>query len=123
MKKVLVMLTMLVLLSAFVSAESINLGNFPKGKWVDSNWNAVWEFGVDSVRLLDTNGNVIFDFKDKITDFKVDVSLTAAKISFTCAETQRKYLFTKATTNLDMDMKIDPDWTTTDYTVSMKFQN
>jgi hypothetical protein len=66
---------------------------------------------------------VIFDFKDKITDFKVDVGVSEAKISFTCKETERKYVFTKGVTNLDLVMTIDPDWTDTNYKVTMKMQN
>ncbi len=123
MKKFLVVLAFLLVASAFVTAESIDLGKFPKGKWLDSNWNAVWEFGADSIRLLDTAGNVLFDFKDKITNFKVDVGVSEASISFTCKETERKYVFTKGVANLDLVMSIDPDWTTTDYKVTMKMQN
>lgn len=123
MKKFLVVLAFLLVASTFVTAESIDLGKFPKGKWLDSNWNAVWEFGADSIRLLDTAGNVLFDFKDKITNFKVDVGVSEASISFTCKETERKYVFTKGVANLDLVMSIDPDWTVTDYKVTMKMQN
>lgn len=123
MKKFLVVLAFLLVASTFVTAESIDLGKFPKGKWLDSNWNAVWEFGADSIRLLDTAGNVLFDFKDKITNFKVDVGVSEATISFTCKETERKYVFTKGVANLDLVMSIDPDWTVTDYKVTMKMQN
>jgi len=122
MKKFLTVLAVLLVASAFASAESINLGQFPKGQWLDANWNAVWEFGADDIRLLDVNGNVLFDFKDKITDLEVDIGVSEANISFACKETERKYVFTKGVTNLDLVMSIDPDWTTTDYKVTMKMQ-
>ena len=123
MKKLLVVLAFLLAASVYVTAESIDLGKFPKGKWLDANWNAVWEFGADNVRLLDTAGNVVFDFKDKITDFKVDIGVSEANVSFACKETGRKYVFTKGITNLDLVMTIDPDWTVTDYKVTMKMKN
>lgn len=123
MKRILAIFAVLLVTVTLVNAEGINLGNFPKGKWLDANWNAVWEFGTDSIRLLDTNGAVIFDFADKTTDFNVDVSLTQAKISFTCAEAERKYVFSKGIKDLDLVMEIDPDWTDQNYTVTMKMQN
>ncbi len=123
MKRFLAILAFVCIGSALGFAEDIDLGKFPKGKWLDPNWNAVWEFGANSIRLLDTSGNVVFDFKDKITDFKVDVGASEARISFTCKEAERKYVFTKGVTDLDLVMKIDPDWTATDYTVTMKMRN
>lgn len=122
MKKIIAVLALLVAAATMVFAEGINLGDFPKGKWIDSNWNAVWEFGADNIRLLDTKGAVIFDFKDKISDFKVDVGLTEAKISFSCAATGRKYTFTKGIKDLDLMMSIERKWTTQGYKVTMPFQ-
>ncbi len=122
MKKFTIMLVLLVSLGAVLTAEGIDLGKFPKGKWVDANWNAVWEFGAESIRILDTAGAVVYDFDGKITDFDVDVSLTEAKISFTCADAERKYVFTKGIKDLDLDMEIDPDWTDTNYKVTLAFQ-
>ncbi len=122
MKKTVIVLWFLAIVSLAVSAQSVNMGDFPRGKWLDAKWNAVWEFGADNVRILDTAGAVVYDFKDKITDFKVDVGLTEAKVSFTCKDAARKYVFTKGIKDLDLTMKIDPDWSATDYTVTMPFQ-
>lgn len=71
MKKICLVLAVFFLMSSFVFSESIDLGKFPKGKWLDKNWNAIWEFGADNIRLLDTNGSEIFNFKDKISNFKL----------------------------------------------------
>ncbi len=122
MKKITIAVLLLLICAALASAQSPDLSKLPKGKWLDSTWSAVWEIGADSIRILDTTGAVIFDFKDKITDFKVDASLTAVTFSFRCAEAERSYVFTKATSNLNLTMEIDPDWTTVPYKVEMAFQ-
>ena len=97
-------------------------GEIPKGKWLDKNWNAIWEFGADNIRLLDTNGSEILNFKDKISNFKIDIGVSEAKVSFTSTEAERKYVFTKGVTDLDLVMDIDPDWTDEDYRVKMELQ-
>lgn len=45
------------------------------------------------------------------------------RISFTCVDARRKYVFTKGVTDLDLVMTIDPDWTDSEYSVRMKMQN
>jgi len=122
MKKICLVLAVFFLMSSFVFSESIDLGKFPKGKWLDKNWNAIWEFGADNIRLLDTNGSEIFNFKDKISNFKIDIGVSEAKVSFTSTEAERKYVFTKGVTDLDLVMDIDPDWTDEDYRVTMELQ-
>lgn len=122
MKKICLVLAVFVLMSSFIVSEDIDLGKFPKGKWMDKNWNAIWEFGADNIRLLDTNGSEIFNFKDKISDFKIDIGVSEAKISFTSTEAERKYVFTKGVTDLDLVMNIDPDWTDENYRVTMEMQ-
>lgn len=121
MKKLILVLVVLFSV-ATLSAQSPDLSALPKGKWLDANWNAVWEIGADSIRILDTNGSVLYDFKDKIKDLKINPGLTEVSFSFRCDEAERNYVFRKATTNLAMDMEIDPDWSTTNYKVTMDFQ-
>lgn len=120
MKKLTVLLVLVAGLAAALSAQ--DLSKLPKGKWLDANWNGVWEFGADSIRLLGTDGAVIFDFKDKMKDFKLDAGLAEVKLSFSCEETGRNYRFVKATTDLDLSMEIDRAWTNEPYSVKMKFQ-
>ena len=122
MKKLYACIALAIVACALVAAEGINLGDFPKGKWLDAKWNAVWEFGADNIRILDTAGAEVYSFKNKITDFKVDVGLTEAKISFTCKDAGRKYTFVKGIKDLDLAMEIDPDWTTTNYKATLPFQ-
>lgn len=116
--------TALVALAVAVSAfaAEIDLGQFPKGRWLDPNWNAVWEFGADGIRILDKGGAVVYDFKDKISGLKVNVGVGEVTLSFTCADAERSYVFTKKTTDLGLSMKIDPEWTTKDYSVDMELQ-
>lgn len=120
MKKIIVFLSLLLTVGFAVSAQDFS--KLPTGKWLDQKWNAVWEFGANGITLSDTNGKLIFDFKDKMADFKVDASLSKVDISFSCAETHRSYKFSKATTNLDMDMEVLPTWLKEPYKVTMKLQ-
>ena len=123
MKKAILILAAMLLAGASVWAQGIDLGKFPTGKWMDAKWDAVWEFSTDNVRILDSKGTVIYDFRGKITDFNVAVTVTEAKITFTCKDAGRKYVFTKGIKDLDLVMKIDPDWSDKDYEVSLKLRN
>ena len=123
MKKAILILAAILLTATAVWAQGIDLGKFPTGKWMDSNWDAVWEFSSDNVRILDTKGTVIYDFRGKISDFNVAVTITEAKITFTCKDANRKYTFTKGVKDLDLVMRIDPDWSDKDYEVTLKLRN
>ena len=46
MKKIIAILLVLGLTVAAVCAEDA----FPTGKWLDSNWNGIWEFGIGPIR-------------------------------------------------------------------------
>jgi len=123
MKKAIMILAAILLTATGVWAQGIDLGQFPTGKWMDANWGAVWEFSSDNVRILDANGSVIYDFRGKISDFDVAVTLTEAKITFTCKDAGRKYTFKKGVKDLDLVMRIDPDWSDKDYEVAMKLRS
>lgn len=111
------------LLSA--GAFALDLGDI-KGTWQDSNWNANWTFGADGkITLSDSvSGNTIYTFDDSnVQDFKIDAGTSGLSVSFSCKDTERAYKFTKPLTlNSDLDMHIDPEWTTKDYDVKIKFQ-
>lgn len=99
---------------------------FPKGTWVDPDYNAAWEFGVNNtIKLKDaTTGEVIYNFTpNKRSNFKVNVTDAGLTISFRCDATQRTYKFTKSlslSTNIKLD--IDADFLNEHYTVDMKFK-
>ncbi|MBB6481319.1 hypothetical protein [Spirochaeta isovalerica] len=109
MKKVL--LTAFLLISSItLFSQSIDLGDFPIGKWADEKWDAIWEFNSDNIRILDEQGNVIYDFQDKtIVDFKISPSTAGLELSFYCQETGKKYKFVKGLTSLDLNLIIDTD--------------
>jgi hypothetical protein len=107
MKKLLVLLMVLVCSSTLFAAD-INLGDFPLGKWKDANYNAVWEFSSNNIRILDLNGAVLYDFSDKtVNDFKFFLDGATPGLSFTCVESGRSYRFLKPLINSDITMEIE----------------
>ena len=104
---------------------ALDLGGI-KGTWQDSAWNADWTFSADGkIVLSDSNtGDTIFTFDDSsVQDFKVNAGASGVTLSFSCKETQRAYKFTKPVAlNADLDMHIDPEWTSSDYDVKIKFK-
>jgi len=119
MKKLLVVLIVL-LAAASLPANPIQLGNFPVGQWLDTNYNAVWDFTSDNIRILSTNGKVLYDFSNKtILNFKPILEGVQPGISFTCLESGRSYRFLKPLTSTDMVMEIERS-NRPRYSVSMK---
>ena len=101
------------------------LSEFPAGKWLDANWDALWVFFADgSVKLYDSkNGDLIYDFNGKTKDLKLEPAGTGLKLSFRCDETQRFYTFEKAHEGTDMELDIDRDWTDEGYHILMPLQD
>ncbi len=122
MKKIIILTSLLLIAAGFVAAEGINLGSFPLGTWLDPNYDAVWEFTTDNIRILSTDGMVYYDFGEKtVKDFKVAVEAGKPVMSFSCDESRRSYKFTKPISNMDIIMEIDAPWYP-DYRVEMKKQ-
>ncbi len=101
------------------------LSEFPTGKWLDANWDALWVFFADgSVKLYDSrNGDLVYDFNGKTKDLKLEPAGTGLKLSFRCDETERFYTFEKALEGTDMALDIDRDWTDEEYHVLMPLQD
>ena len=101
------------------------LSEFPAGKWLDANWDALWVFFADgSVKLYDSkNGDLIYDFNGKTKDLKLEPAGTGLKLSFRCDETKRFYTFEKAFEGTDLEMDIDRDWTDEGYHILMPLQD
>jgi len=121
MKKIFAVLIVL-LMAASLSADPIQLGEFPVGQWLDANYNAVWDFTSNNIRILSINGNVLYDFSNKtIQDFKVILEGAQPGISFTCVESGRSYKFLKPLIGTDVNMEIKRR-NRPDYSVKMKKQ-
>ena len=125
MKKVLFIFLFSALLLISVSAQDkdFNPGDFVLGNWIDSNYDAVWEFTGDNIRILTMDGKgVYYDFKDKTKkDFKISVTDNMPSLSFYCEETGKKYTFKKPLTGKDLLMDIIPPSKKL-YTVKMKYK-
>jgi hypothetical protein len=109
MKKLIVVFILL-LAAPMLFADTINLGNFPVGQWLDSNYDAVWDFSTGNIRILSTSGAVLWDFSTKtVNNFRVFLDGTNPGISFTCPEAGRSYRFVKPLTNNNVILEIDRD--------------
>jgi hypothetical protein len=119
-----VLIVLLVAMSA--SAIPLDIGAFPIGKWLDPNYDAVWDFSSDNIRILSRSGAVIYDFSQKtVQEFNVFIEANNPGITFSCPESERKYRFVKPLTDQDVTMTIDrtlymPDFPI--YTVKMPRQ-
>ena len=121
MKKLIVVLVVL-FVAVSLSADPINLGNFPIGQWLDANYDAIWDFSSGNIRILGLDGKVLYDFSTKtIQNFQVFVEGSQPGISFTCPEAGRSYRFLKPLTNTDVVMEIERTGLPK-YTVTMKKQ-
>jgi hypothetical protein len=115
MKKLIIVLVLL--LAATALFAQIRIQGFPAAKFLDSakggdfDYEAVWEFSANSIRILDTAGNVQWDFSGKtVKDFKVSATESGdARITFSCPEAERSYIFTTNMPTKDITMVIKRD--------------
>lgn len=102
----------------------IDTSQIPTGKWLDDKWEAEWHIEEGGIfRLYDRNGTLLFDFKGKMENMKVNGSLSkGVTISFSCTETQRDYSFRKGLSiNTDLEMTIDNHATGEHYVKNITF--
>ena len=122
MKKLFLMLA-IALMSTGLFA--LDLGNI-KGTWTDKTWDAEWTFSADGhiILTLASTGEVVYDFNDStIQNFKVSAGTKGVTITFDCKDTERSYSFAKGVSlSTDLDMVINPDWTSEDYSVALKLK-
>ena len=104
---------------------ALDLGGI-KGTWQDKTWDADWTFSADGKIVLTKNstGEEVYTFTDgTIENFKVKADTSGVTITFDCKATERSYSFKKAVAlNADLDMVINPAWTTTDYETTIKLK-
>jgi hypothetical protein len=92
----------LIMLFLFYSAiamswsDDVMLSDFPRGKWLDPEWNAYWAFGETSMRLLDMQDKVIWDFAGIVSDMKVEIRENGdRRLTFACQKAGRSYEFVR----------------------------
>ena len=104
---------------------ALDLGGI-KGIWQDKTWDADWTFSADGKIVLTktSTGEEVYVFEDDtIQNFKVKADTKGVTITFDCKDTERSYSFTKGIAlNADLDMVINPAWTTTDYVTTIKLK-
>jgi len=108
MKKLIVILVVF-FAAVSLSADPISLGSFPVGKWLDTNYDAVWDFASDNIRILSPSGAVLYNFSDKtVQNFRAFMDGVQPGISFNCPEAGRSYRFLKAAgINTDVVLEIE----------------
>ena len=104
---------------------ALDLGGI-KGTWQDKKWDADWTFSADGKIVLTktSTGEEIYTFKDgTVQNFKVKADTSGVSISFDCKDTERSYSFKKGISlDADLDMVVNPAWTTEDYNTVIKFK-
>ncbi len=123
MKKILAVLALA--FAVLGGAFAFDLGSI-RGTWQDEKWDANWTFSADGKIVLTkaSSGETVYTFSDSnVQNFKLDANASGVSVSFKCDETERAYRFTKAiSAGSDLELTVDPDWTSEDYTTAIKFQ-
>ncbi|MCL2804755.1 MAG: hypothetical protein FWD26_02335 [Treponema sp.] len=107
MKKFIVVLVLMFAATALF-ASPIQLGSFPVGQWLDPNYSAIWDFSSNNIRILSTDGRVLYDFSTKtIQNFRVFVEGVQPGITFSCPEAGRTYRFIASLPNTNVVLEIE----------------
>lgn len=108
MKRVLFALALVLILAGPLAANDINLGNFPLGSWLDQRYQAVWEFSSGNIRILNTAGELQYDFgAEGIENFRVGAEGSGVFISFASQATGKTYKLIKPLTNTAVILEIE----------------
>ena len=107
MKKIALVLVMVFAVSALFASPLV-LGNFPSGRWMDRNYDAIWEFSPTNIRITSPDGHVYFDFSNKtINDFRFYLDGDSPAVTFSCPEAGRTYKFVIQRPENDLLMEFD----------------
>ena len=95
MKKLIVILVLLFAVSTVtVFAQSISIPAANVGKWLDPNWDAIWDLSTNNIRILDLDGSVIYNFSGMIQNWGVSMDGINPVVSFACQDVGKSYRFT-----------------------------
>jgi len=109
MKK-LVLVLVLLLASAALFAQTVDLSALPTGRWLDHNFDAIWEFGASGIKLSTPTDGDIFTFTTgNIQNLRAVRSGVSAGIGFSCNATGRTYSFIPNLADGSMTMSIERD--------------
>jgi len=122
MKKLIVVFVLL-FAATTIFAQSIDMGSFPTGTWLDHNYNATWTFAATGITLKTTDGTFTYSFNSRnMEGFRLSMSGVQPSITFSCDAVGRTYVFRAALPATDLVMEIDNKALTSKYSVTMKKQ-
>lgn len=108
MKKIIVATLVLIAVAGIGFAQEIEFSKLPPGQWLDPNYDAVWEVTPTNIRILDLDGNVVWEFRGKTNkNFEVGTGASGPFVSFSTEESGKAYKFTKPVTNKNVILEID----------------
>jgi len=121
MKKLIIVLVLL-FAAAALFGQSIELGRFPSAKWLDPNYDAIWEFSANNIKISDSKtGEEYYSFAGKVQNFAVTTEGMTPVIKFACDDAGRSYTFKANMSSGDVVMEIERSGLPK-YTVTMKKQ-
>ena len=107
MKKIAMVLVM-VFVAASLFAAPLPLGEFPSGRWLDKNYDAIWEFSSHNIRILGLDGRVHWDFSTKtVENLRQFLDGDNPTITFSCPEAERSYRLSVVRPENHMSMEFD----------------
>lgn len=106
-KRVFLALTLILAATAVYSVD-LNIGRFSRGQWLDANFDAVWDFSSEGVKILKLDGSLYYDFNGKsINEFSVMPEDNGLAMTFRCLDTGKTYKFIKPINEPEIKLIID----------------
>ncbi|MBN1241916.1 MAG: hypothetical protein JXA15_04320 [Spirochaetales bacterium] len=110
-----IVLALLVAAIVIPAASALDLGEFPLGSWFDANWDAIWEFSSNNIRILAPDGTVHYDFGAvEVQNWKYGAGGDGPYVEFDCEATGKHYKISKPLLNTKVVLEIvrpdEPDY-------------
>jgi hypothetical protein len=106
MKKLIIVLVLLLAAAALFGQD---MGKFPAGKWLDPNWDGLWEFSAGgTIKISDSKtGELYYDFTGKLQGLKVSLEGMVPVITFSNSDTEKTYTFKANLADNTVELSID----------------